>query len=735
MRKVYSLFKNFVLRTPLLPITSLNQTFFKSEIFKEALYLASRDLYNAVKLQEGNEFSQYPSNLQMSLMKYFLRMSSRSTPFGIFAGCGLGTLGLGDSDEKILIGGFDSNRTVTRLDMDFVAILSEVISKDQRVKEKLLYFPNNTIYKVGRQYRYIDYKYINKKRSYLISEIDTNEYIIKALNFAQKGILINDLVDRLSGEGEYTAETISAFVNALIENQILINELYPTVTGEEATARLLRVLTSPNLAATSTNFVTFLNKITKMLGNIDNAKLGRPVEWYLDIEEGIKEIGISYNPQYLFQSDMFSENTSLSLNSNVADSLYDALIVINKLTRYRAHGALKAFKDAFLQRYEHEEVPLTDALDPDVGLGFAQFTPEMTVQNPLLDNVFLENRQANNDLTLNQAEYMLLRKYHDFLRNDLDAIEITEEDVASFLENYDDLPVTMATMVELLGANEFGRPMIFMNNLGSSSAANLLTRFAQGSDAIHNFVREIIDLEEMYLKADQLLAEIVHLPESRTGNILYRPILRNYEIPYLAMPAVDEEHTIPISDLMISLTAAGELILKSRSLNKQILPRLSSAHNFTINSLPIYHFLCLFQYEGIRSNIAFSWGGVLSAEKHLPRVFYKNVIFSPASWQIEEQEIAHLNKFGNDEFSDAFLKFVIKRQLPDKFLVCVGDNKLFININDPLAVKLFLSEVRKYKKIKVEEFLYNLDDMVVEDAAGNGYTNQIIFCFHKNELN
>jgi hypothetical protein len=59
--------------------------------------------------------------------------------------------------------------------------------------------------------------------------------------------------------------------------------------------------------------------------------------------------------------------------------------------------------------------------------------------------------------------------------------------------------------------------------------------------------KEIVEKEKKY-HPDKILAEIVHIPESRT-NILRRPILRDYEIAYLSNSGESRLH-FDINDLM-----------------------------------------------------------------------------------------------------------------------------------------------------------------------------------------
>ena len=121
------------------------------------------------------------------------------------------------------------------------------------------------------------------------------------------------------------------------------------------------------------------------------------------------------------------------------------------------------------------------------------------------------------------------------------------------------------------------------------------------------------------------MAEIVHLPQQRTGNVLMRPVLREYEIPFLGRSSVDPAYAIPVSDLMVSVRN-NTVLLRSKRLNKFIIPHLSNAHNFSFGALSIYKFLCDLQSQNIMTNVGFSWGPLESETLYLPRVTYKNIL-------------------------------------------------------------------------------------------------------------
>ena len=218
-------------------------------------------------------------------------------------------------------------------------------------------------------------------------------------------------------------------------------------------------------------------------------------------------------------------------------------------------------------------------------------------------------------------------------------ITLTDDDVKGMAARWDDLPHTIAAMCEVFSYDPTGATKIYLHPMGGSGAANLLGRFCHVDEKICQSVMEIMQEEEKSLPDDKLYAEIVHLPESRIGNILARPVLRPYEVPYLAKAGVGKEFQLEITDLMVSVRQR-KFVLRSKRLNKEIIPRLTSAHNFSQPSvMPIYQFLCNLQNQYYRGGMGLFLSSLFNEFPYLPRITYKNVILSLARWHVKADDL------------------------------------------------------------------------------------------------
>jgi hypothetical protein len=111
-------------------------------------------------------------------------------------------------------------------------------------------------------------------------------------------------------------------------------------------------------------------------------------------------------------------------------------------------------------------------------------------------------------------------------------IQLYDADFTLQAENWTDIPDTFSVMCKIFSIKE-EQSLIYFSSCGGRSGANLLARFAHIDKEIENHVLEITQ-KESELQKDAIIAEIVNLPESHIGNIIFRPIIRHYEITYLA---------------------------------------------------------------------------------------------------------------------------------------------------------------------------------------------------------
>src|SRR5262249_11307546 len=157
-------------------------------------------------------------------------------------------------------------------------------------------------------------------------------------------------------------------------------------------------------------------------------------------------------------------------------------------------------------------------------------------------------------------------------------------------------------------------------------------------------------------------AEVVHLPEDcRTGNVLLRPALRDYEILYRGEGSVAAERQIPVTDLLVSVLG-DQIVLRSQRLGRRVSPRLTSAHNFVGRGQGIYRFLCMLQGQAT-SRAGWDWGALRDAP-FLPRVVSGQLVLSCARWLAGKDELKPLGAVRDAERFRAVQKWRAERRLP-----------------------------------------------------------------------
>ncbi|WP_447643006.1 MULTISPECIES: lantibiotic dehydratase [Chitinophagaceae] len=226
----------FVFRVPVFANSfSGYEEIFSSPLFREGLFIASRDLYERLP-EQWQEFDMLNVKIKRALVKYILRATHRCTPFGLFAICGTGSIKQDVCESRVILKkaghGFEGMKLMARLDSDFVSNLISKLHYIPELTDKLLYRLNNSGYSILDKYRYTEIHFKNGIKKYFTSEIEVDEDLEGLFNaIPLDGLTKSELVDYLVSRG---IDEISAndFIGDLISNQVLVSNLQETITGE-----------------------------------------------------------------------------------------------------------------------------------------------------------------------------------------------------------------------------------------------------------------------------------------------------------------------------------------------------------------------------------------------------------------------------------------------------------------------------------------------------------------------
>lgn len=710
------------------------------KVFLDALYLASPQLYYAViNTEEAALFdnSRKARKLRLSLLRYIYRISTRCTPFGLFAGCSVATLG--DATD-IVMNDIEAFRQHTRLDMQYLFSLADSLRLHPDIKPYLKYTVNTSLYRLGDAYRYVECSYVNNARKFELVSIAVTEYVSRAIEAAAagNGLSIGDIAALLTGDG-VTPEDALTFVGYLVDEQVLVSNLDPKTTGAEMEEELMIILADVAAAAASEgNGATaavvwqYLEAIRQGASAVDNARPGLKMPLYQQLKANAVAFDHPLDEKCFIQTDLIPTSRHAFVDRQVIDAIKKGIDIVTRLSTSGSNKRMDKFRAAFEHRYESRAVPLVEALDIEAGIGYGDHLEDSSGDYSALiqDLAFRPAKGSNGQTTLDtKLGAFWTARITAALVNHSPVVEITDEDLASLPAAADKLSSTYTVMASLY-KDQQEQDMLYFQGVSGPTAATWLGRFCNGDQQMKELVEEIVAAEEAQHK-DKIVAEITHLPAARLGNVLQRPALRKFEIPYLAGSALPKENQLSINDLMLCIRE-GRMIVFSRQHNKEVLPYLTNSHFYSNGtSLPLYHFLCDMQELYGQAGCVLDMRSMQKFFRYIPRIVYKNIILKRASWAFSNHEFDALMNVPDEQLLTAFGAFAAQHGLPEVFCIAQGDNELVINRNSLFSLQVMLNEVKGLGAVVINEVLFHEYASPIRNGKGEQYNNEFLFFFKK----
>ena len=662
---------------------------------REALYIASPSLIERISYWIKDPDNKKGKKIEQTLTKYFIRMHSRCTPFGTFCGVTLGTI---YSSNNLALEKLTYKRT-SRLDMLIPFQLKKKIWRNKELFKQMELTVNSTIYQLNDKIRYIESDSNASEQLYQLSSISSNEYIECVLNICNVKAKVTHIIEAIHKiDEELTEPEIEQFLWDLVEAGVLEITMPMSITNSGSSAGVIEYCQNHGLK----NEAAILSQCQHLLTDLDK-KLGQDEAIYKNISQSLTDLPIEINQNRSIQTDLWYETSGIQISQDFVSQLLIDVSDLAKLTVF-IDERLSDFKTKFIDKYESHAVPLLEVLDDESGIGFSVHP---SINTPILNGVAINSSIVKPQYSWTELDGFILEKISQASTET--EIVITKADVKGLSKTqHQQIPPSYYLSGSLIkekciktDREEF---TFELQGLGGPSAANTLGRFCHLDENLLSKTKSEL-LFEQGLFPSAILAEIVHFPEGKVGNVIARPQLRDFEIPFLADASVEKENQIALKDLQVFIQN-DRVVLWSIKHNKEVIPRLSCAHNTRDNTLGIYNFLASLQNQNMALPF-FSLPNPTHNLSYIPRIRLGKLILSPRLWRIPLMEVKSLiNDFSFKKSND----FREKYNLPKQVVFKEYDQKLLIDLNNILSLSALLSSV-KYKdnnplyKVTVEEAL------------------------------
>lgn len=681
-----------LVRSPAYSYENYNEAFLQqaltTDFFRASIFFASQTLY--IELKKINfDYAQFNDQIKTTLWKYLNRMCFRPLPYGLFSSFSLAKW-TSEQGNKLKISG---KGELTSLP-DFVSVMDYINNLKVEDLPSINYHTNNSMYTVAGELYFVSQAYAEHEKHVIVhlKVIPGLKELLKFINQGKtKDAIINYLIEQYGEDAG-----VDDYFNHLVNGGVIVSELIPNVTGRSYNERCISLLKEyAELDLERIN--TFSMPITDQ--NNVLPRLNKHIDGIIDRNE-------KNAPYSLYQREI-----SGGINKEIHPGFISLIKNLNKLTKDRNEEPMLVFKASFIKKYDRQEVPLMEVIDPGVGIGYDNLASAFDNQNNEFIDDLLRYKESESTVKWGAVEKLLFEKWNNVSKSGSGKIMITPEDLNLLPESKSILPPGMCILYKNVDQE------LWIDQIGGTSGIESGARFGISNLEINNQLKDICE-QEMSINHDFIFAEIAFSPANRTSNINQRGHFYPYEIPILTHPARPAENTIKLNDLVISVRD-NTIFLRSVKLNRYIIPRLSSAYNGQLTTIPVFRFLCDLQRQGIKASLSFSLKNIFPGLSFYPRVQLDNTVISPATWILDRDQVNKIVIRNLDFWEELALPAYFSLNERDNFLVFNRDNK------DDLD--LFRKCIRNKESVTLKEYVFS-DDADLQDKEKQSYATQYITC-------
>lgn len=414
------------------------------------------------------------------------------------------------------------------------------------------------------------------------------------------------------------------------------------------------------------------------------------------------------------QVDYFRWGSNAVLDEAYTDKLLNAIDLLNSITPRHCQCDLENFIKRFKQCYHEQEIPLIQAIDQENGVGYGHNSREKL--NPANSGVSEYNNIINRLIS------------HVLNNPDLEVVNIPEAMVSPVVIN-DEHNLPSGFSVTFRISND-DTPVIYLEHCGKPTGTAMFNRLANVEKSFNQIVKEINE-SEAHRYSPALQAEIIHAPVDSLGD------LDSGAFPGIHASVTGAEgNELPVvhtRDLMVAVRD-NEVILRSISLNRRIIPATTHAANYGSDTLPVYRFLNdVMQREtnqqlGINLDILPELG-ITKA----PRIVYEDVILALKTWYIKSDDMAKLRHAITIDYEAAWSRFLNYHELPSIFAYNDEGNEFVVHSNNRLEVIAWLSCCKTQQHVVLKEYIGESNNIILKRKDEQANANQFVAVLKRGE--